>query len=64
MKKGNQPTKFKIMRNKYGLSQAQAARIMNRPLSTVSKWDGGFSKCADRILEEFDLRFNALHKKS
>lgn len=57
-------TKFREIRDKYGLSQAQAAKIMNRPLSTVAKWDGGFSNCADRVLEEFELRFNALNKKS
>lgn len=58
-----QPTKFRIMRDKYGLTQSQAAAIMKRPLSTVKKWDAGFQKCSDRIIEEFKLRFDDEKKR-
>lgn len=56
-------TNFRKKRLEYGLSQSQAAKIMNRPTSTVAKWDAGFSKCPDRIIEEFELRFNDANKK-
>ena len=55
-------TEFRKKRDEFGLSQSQAAKVMNRPLSTVVKWDGGFSSCSKNRINEFSLLFEDAKK--
>jgi len=50
-------SEFKKMRLSYGLTQAEAATLLDRPLITVASWDNGSRKCHKRVLTDLQLRY-------
>ena len=51
--------KFAEKRKSLGLTQEQAAKLMKRSVSTITKWEVGKHACHDRNIEELELRFLA-----
>lgn len=56
-------TKFKRIRTAAGLSQTQTAKLLNKPVTTVARWDRGDIKCNDLTLIAFETLIKGEIKK-